>query len=65
MPHGENSMMHSMISECPILGQQTDEYSLIKGLRVLVSEDTEIKMQWHVKRTTQRHFLSSESPNSR
>lgn len=58
-------MRHSMISECLILGQQTDEYSLIKGLRVLVSEDTENKMQWHVTRTTQRHFLSSESANSR
>ena len=65
MPHGENSMMHSMISECPILGKQTDEYSLIKGLRVLVSEDTENKMQWQLRRTTQRHFLSSESLNSR
>ena len=54
-----------MISEFPILGKQTDEYSIIKGLRVLVSKDTENKMQWHVRRTTQRHFLSSESPNSR
>ena len=28
----ENSMMNSMISECPNLSKQTDKYSLIKGL---------------------------------